>query len=304
MDERYYMHEEARRTAERLSFLTGPARSGTTLMGRILHSCQDVEYQFEPPMIAALLPLVGEMETWRFRLLWEALVYEDILMGQVTGRGFNLNPNDDSCIYGDLDPGEVQERLDRVWRKQEAVEAARGRRLVVKFPDVTPFLPALKALYPGMQVVSMVRGAQSVINSLLRKEWLTDDNLGRRALIWPSRSEVGLTLPFWLEREDEERWRTMPPVGRAALYYCRVMEPLLEWDEVVTVSYDRLVAEPEATVTRLCKSLGIEPTGKTLAVLGTVHAATVPDEDWLEQVPPDLLARIGRIEAALLGGRP
>lgn len=300
MDDRYYMHEEARAAAERMIFLTGPARSGTTLMGKLLHSCEGVEYLFEPPMVAALLPLVEGMAEWRFRLLWEALVYEEILIGQITGRDFNLNSNDDSCIYTGLDTGEVQKRLDKVWRKEEAVEAARRRLLAVKFPDMTPFLLRLKALYPGMKIISMVRGAQSVINSLLRKAWLTDESLARRTLIWPSRNERGLTLPFWLKPSDENRWLTMRPVERAALYYCRIMEPLVGWKEVLLLSYDRLLEHPRRTLERMEKALGIRPTAKTDEILSTLHPATIPDEAWVNHLPADLKERVEEVEALVM----
>jgi len=78
--------------------ITGVGRSGTTILGKIIHSFEGVEYVYEPYTIQALLPLLTTIEKDHWKNLYHSYLYEDIFMGAVAGRNVNLNEMDDSCI--------------------------------------------------------------------------------------------------------------------------------------------------------------------------------------------------------------
>jgi hypothetical protein len=51
--------------------LTSIARSGTTLVGSLIHSMRGVEYSFEPPTLFMLFPLLDQIPAEAWKLLYE-----------------------------------------------------------------------------------------------------------------------------------------------------------------------------------------------------------------------------------------
>jgi len=47
---------------KRITWVTGSARSGTTLVGKILSTLKGVEYGFEPELLYSLLPLIKKID--------------------------------------------------------------------------------------------------------------------------------------------------------------------------------------------------------------------------------------------------
>ena len=50
--------------------ISGGARSGTTIIGKVLHSLKNVEYAFEPPALFALFPLINDLPKKIWKLLY------------------------------------------------------------------------------------------------------------------------------------------------------------------------------------------------------------------------------------------
>ena len=172
-----FLHGAGARTANRSIFITGCGRSGTTILGKLIHSMKAVEYAYEPVMLLSLLPLIENMEASQFRLLFETYLYEELLMGQITGRAVNQNENDDSCVYHGKTRQEVATRLKTGWPKLKAAEQAENVRLAFKMPDLPGPLLKLVEYYPGIRPVLLQRRANPVIQSTLKKKWFADESL-------------------------------------------------------------------------------------------------------------------------------
>jgi hypothetical protein len=291
------LHDAARRTCDNAIFISGNGRSGTTILGKLIHSMNRVEYVFEPPTLVSLLPLVSTLDVHDFRLLFETCCYEDLLMGQVTGRALNLNRNDDSCIYIVRSLAEIENRIATVWSKSDAVKAAAASRLAIKIPDVTVFLPALKRLYPGMNFVVIHRHANPVISSVLKKRWFSDDLLLRPEITWPTRT-AGFTTPAWVEADDVDHWKKWSELERAAYYFCRSAEGALAIEDAIYVSYDRLITDPVGVVGGLAARLGLEFGERTPELIAQTKARSAPGENWTAQLPNDLQKKITQTEEA------
>jgi hypothetical protein len=91
--------------------ITGSARSGTSIMGKIIHSLKNVEYVFEPPTLVSLFSVIHEMDEKHWSLLFQTYLYEEFLINAIAGRNLNFNTNDDSCIYNTKPRNEIEERL-------------------------------------------------------------------------------------------------------------------------------------------------------------------------------------------------
>src|SRR5512141_1115475 len=80
-------------------FITGSARSGTSLVGSIIHSMDKVEYAYEPPMLVSLFAMINGLPEAQWKFLYETYLYEEILLNSIAGRAINCNVSDYSSIY-------------------------------------------------------------------------------------------------------------------------------------------------------------------------------------------------------------
>lgn len=250
--------------------ISGSARSGTTIVGKIIHSFDNVEYAFEPPLLYSLFPLISELNKDHWKLLYETYLYEEFLMSALSGRGINCNLKDDSSIYKVKPEKLVNDRLNKSLRKIDGEKLATKSRIVYKMPDVVPFLLRLKEYYPGTTVLIVLRKAVYVFNSLLEKGWFSDKTLREENLVWPNRSLNGMRIPFWVAPGDDKAWCEMDEMHRIAYYYITVNKPVGKIPGCITVKYDDLIEDPLRTAKLLAKKLKLHFGEKTLEILDTV----------------------------------
>jgi len=250
--------------------ISGSARSGTTIVGNIIHSFKNVEYAFEPPLLYSLLPLISELNEDHWKLLYETYLYEEFLMSAISGRGINCNRMDDSSIYKVKSEKLINERLSKSLRKIDGEKLAQKSRIVYKMPDVVPFLCRLKEYYPGTTVLIVLRKATYVFNSLLEKGWFSDKMLKEENLIWPYRCLNGIRIPFWVTSGDDKSWCEMDELHRIAYYYISVHSPVEKIPNCITVKYDDLIENPLNTAKLMAEKLKLNFGDKTFEILDTV----------------------------------
>lgn len=279
--------------ASRAIFLTGVARSGTSILSRVLHSLDGVELAFEPPMLFSLLPTMERMDRDTWRLLYETYLYEEFLVNAVAGRAINTNRSDDSSIHHVKDAAEIAARLDASLGKTGIEGRLDRHHLAIKMPDVIPFLPALQRLYPGMRVVCTRRDPVDTLNSLARKGWFDDAVLRPASVIWPVWREAGGVAPTWVAAQDREDWFAMGPIDRCAYYILRMHDGMTALDGAVFVTYEALLEAPRETARDLAAALGLRFGALTERVVAEVRPMRSPvDASLLDRVRPDLRARL------------
>ena len=62
--------------------LSGSARSGTTITGKILHSFHNVEYLYEPPIIFTLLALRNKIGEDEFKAIYGSYLYDEFFVNR------------------------------------------------------------------------------------------------------------------------------------------------------------------------------------------------------------------------------
>lgn len=270
------LHPVARQCADSAILISGSARSGTTIVGKLVHSFECVEYVFEPPALIALFSLIEDLPLAQWNFLYEAYLYEEFLINAVSGRTINTNRIDDSSIYAVKSDKEIEGRLNRSWPKIDSTAAAAQSRAAYKIPNIVPFIPNLRSRYPGMNVVMMVRGAIETIHSLLAKHVFTPGHPSA-AMPWPFRLFDNERLPYWIRKGDEKLWQELNEIDRCAYYYIRMNEGLQTSERQIVLKYADLVKSPQAVASQLADFLGlsfgactdtiirsIKPTGKAL----------------------------------------
>lgn len=249
--------------------LVGFARSGTTLLGRLVRAHPDVTVLVEP------------------RTVW------------MTGNAYH--PHDA------LGPEQLTPRIaDRIDRKFAALLAESGRtRLAEKTPSNCLRLGFVHALYPDCKVVHILRDGRDSVRSLLQAQNRapnTRPRLLRRMretplLEWPAnlpllvRTVIGTQLlgrrrgSFWGPRPPGWRdWIGLPPHVRAARQWRACVEAALRDGRrlppgsYLEFRYEELVQDPVAWTRRILEFTGLPEDASVLE-----HAASYVEKGRAER---------------------
>jgi hypothetical protein len=286
------LHPSARECANSAILISGSARSGTTIVGKLIHSFSSAEYVFEPPALIALFPLMDAMPRQQWDYLYEAYIYEEFLINAVAGRAINTNRMDDSSIFAAKDEEEIAGRLGRIWTKGETTRLAVSRRAAYKIPSIVAWIPELRRRYPGMAVVMMVRNAVETIHSLMAKHTFTP-NHSSAALGWPSRRDGGAVIPYWVKRGDEALWKELNEIDRCAYYYICMSEGADAAERQCLLKYSELLATPLTVAERLADFLGVGFGERTCSVIETIRPTGKPlDRGIIDSISEQFRVRV------------
>ncbi len=274
--------------------ISGSARSGTTILGKLLHSMEGVEYILEPPMLYCLMPMIDVLDGASWRLFYEAYLYEDFLVNALAGRTINCNRRDDSSIYNCKSVDLINKRLDYSFSKIETQELARHSTIAYKMPFIVPYLPKIREYYPGTRIVVIARNAVDVIYSIRTMGWFKDEVLFDQNLLWPYRIQGDMKAPFFVRKADVERWCQMDEVNRIAYYYIRMYEGLEKISDLTVVHYEDLVADPAERVMKLRERLGLRSGAMTDEIINSVKLRKYEDRvpGILDELKPKYLEKI------------
>jgi len=273
--------------------VTGTARSGTTIIGKLLHSFQDVEYAFEPPMFFSLFPLLGKLDPDYWKFLYETYLYEEFLINALAGRTLNTRRRDDSSVHHVKPEALVKERLEGVSRKAELEDLARNATIAYKCPDICPFIQPLQGCYPRTRVVVMLREALPAFLSIKRKGWFRDETLRERNIVWPCRFVQGIRAPFWVAEHDVDEWVSMDEPHRIAYYYITMHEAMGNIQNALFISYEQLLVNPGDVARQLAGFLGLSWGVKTPDIISSVKPVVHPQiQEGMDGLRPDVLERV------------
>ena len=275
--------------------ITGMARSGTTILGKLLHSLLGVEYIFEPPLLFSHIPKISDMSKNDWCLLYETYLYEDQLLGILGGRSINCNEIDDSSIYKVKSKLDIDKRLLSTHRKSELIEIARSSdvKLAYKMPDIFPFVPELLQYYPDMHVINMYRNPVDVLNSIIQKEWFTDNSIKNGGIIWPNYDVGGMYVPFWVKKDNIEGWLEMDEFSRAGYYIERMLLPIREIESPFIIDYDSLVSSPKEILSTIKEKLNLKDGNKTKDIVDSIKYQEKPrDKKILNRLSQEQKLRI------------
>jgi len=271
-------------------FISGSARSGTTILGKIVNSMKNVEYVFEPPILFSLFRSYKNMEENSWKLLYETYLFEDFLIDSLSGRNINCNRHDDSSIYNVKTEKEVEERHAKSWRRSELENLSRESIIAYKMPDVVDFIPQLQLYYPGTRVIILLRHPNDILNSFVNKGWFTDESLKSKSqLFWPSWVFGDYKIPHSVKEEDIDQFVSSNELERIAYYYNRSYSAIEKIHGAVIVDYKDLVNDTEGVVSNISKNFGLEFGDKTQEIMDSIVSGH-------EDVSTDLLSKLDKKE--------
>lgn len=277
---------------EKTIVLTGNARSGTTILGKVIGSMQQVEYFFEPPVIWGLFNVIDGMdrETWKY--VYNISLHEELFYGAIAGRNLNFNSNDDSYILNMKSREEINKRLSQSLRKTETEKIASQSKVAFKMPDLTPFLEKYISYFPDVKIVIVKRNPTDTINSLLAKNWLEKSSLSNDNSVWPLVKYKDERIPSWVKTEDYEFWTGLDNINRCAYYYMRIDENL-DHNNIYRISYDNLVESPENEIQKLAQYLNLTFSCKTNELIADIKFPVKERiKDIVSLIHPDIRGKI------------
>lgn len=281
-----------REKVEHSIVVTGSGRSGTTILGKCVHSFDKVEYIYEPPLLVSLMPLINQIPMAQWTLLYETYLYEDFFINAITGRSINCNKIDDSSIYHVKSAEDIEQRLNTSLGKLEIEKKAADRVIAYKSPGALPYLPKVLQYYPNSKIIIIKRKAVETINSLIAKKWYSDELL-KSNLHWPYRMKNGFRVPYWVRENDELQWVNMSEVDRCAYYYITANEDAEKIEKKIEISYSELMDDPLHVIKNLATQLGLNFGPKTQEIINSI-APTTKKRDFaiLDKISSDLKDKV------------
>ncbi|MEQ8573489.1 sulfotransferase [Fulvivirga sp.] len=280
-------------------FISGSARSGTTIIGKIIHSMSNVEYVFEPPTLVPLFAQINTLDQSSWKLLFESYLYEDFYVNALAGRNLNFNRNDDSCIYNVKTDKEIHSRLDAGIRKHDIKRIEEKGVIAFKLPNMVPFLTTFNELYPDIKKIILVRNPVDTINSLMKKDWYNEKVLKEENRTWPVVEYKGQNIPFWVSEKDYDHWLGLDELNRCA--YCFIsMSTFSKSENTLTINYDELINNPEKEVLKLSKYLRLEFGPLTKELVGSIKKSKIErDNSVLDNLLPEFQTQLKNFEDSI-----
>lgn len=249
-------------------FVTGIMRSGTTLVGNIVHSLKGVEYSFEPPAIDHLLACRELIPRTLWRYLYCHMLSEGILLPSLAGRNLNFNSNDWSYIFKVKSIKEIASRFTKTFRSADLETLVTNHTIAFKSPGHTRAVPFLKSLFPGTKVIIVVRHPDEVAASLCARKFFAES--APLSLVAGGKACSKIVVPSFISDALAKRWPILSEEERCYAAYadCYITDESAKG--VLWVDYSNLLCHPYEQAVRLCTFLGAEFGSCTESVINSV----------------------------------
>lgn len=287
---------------DKMVIIGGSARSGTTIMGKLISSLYKTEYMFEPPMLTSLLLKKDELSDQSLKELIQFYFFDNFLLDALAGRNINLNTNDDSCILHVKSEEDIKSRQEKSLTRIELEDIVSNTAFSFKLPEIVFFLGIIDKLFPENRKILMHRNPNDVINSIVKKRWFSDEFLSHNhsSQIFAIEILNNIKIPYWVKQEDKELWVESDELNRCAYYYKRVSEEILNnANNSVIIDYDEFIKKPNEMFKNVVKLVGLEFGEKTQTILNTVKFQKKQRDDYLDDMDSKLLMEIKELDQDL-----
>ena len=289
-----------------LIVLGGVGRSGTSILGKLVGSLDNVEFFYEPKTIDLLFSKIDEIDKESWKALFKRNIYDDLLINSLAGRYINTNRHDISSVYNYMDPQEVALRLSRSYTQDELDKLAGNRVIAFKLLDSIFYTDKVQQHFPKLQPLFIIREPVSTLNSLYKKHWFSDSAISANS---PEPSSIhkiykNHRMPGFLEAEDYERWLSLSELERYGYYYICLLERMCMYldKDSLFIDYDSLLSEREIVLERILRQFNLKAGAKTAQILASIKIQeSRRDLEILTRLPEAMQANIKGLYQTLKG---
>jgi hypothetical protein len=276
----WILDEKMVQVAEKAICLTGTARSGTTLLGSIVHSMEKVEYSFEPPMLTSLFLRSNLIDENLLTKLYTEYLYEEILVPAISGRRLNFNSNDWSYIFNAKPIENIKARFNNGNRIRDIYEKSSESKVAYKIPNISHAIEKVVKNYPKTNVLITIRHPCEVARSVMERKWYHGNNLSYKTSGPVIGSEYG-NIPACLVDIGPEEWLKLDEEERCHAIYvgCYSNIPSMR---VTVIDYKKLTKDPYQTISVFSEKIGLKWGEKTESLVTSVRNNTGAGNNTIE----------------------
>jgi hypothetical protein len=284
---------------DRVAFIVGAARSGTSLLYKALCLHPDAAWisnwvaRFPRFPELAVLNRIPRALPARARRVWFDAGSNAYVYGRARSfrdRVFPM-PVEGEPVYRRSGIGDAEVDRSNAGTGSQLRDAfgsirsfSGGRVVISKRIANNLRIPTLARTFPGARFVELVRDGRAVAFSLSRVDW------------WPA-SQV------WWYGGTPEQWRAegLDPWAMCARNWVEELAALREGfasvtdPQILRLRYEELVADPVSVLERVATFVGLEPSDRWRAALDRL---SFPDrnEAWRERLDAEVVARITSVQ--------
>jgi hypothetical protein len=287
----YELSENCHAIVRQSVLITGSARSGTSIFGKLFGTLERVEYFFEPPLLFSLFAILDKLPCSQSRLIFDTYLYEELLIGALSGRSINLRHQDDSSIYNSKTSGEIDRRLGGTGRKRDINVG--NAQIAVKVPDFVYQLTKILEKTNLNQLFISIRDPGATIHSLIKRGWFTNAALQTGDITWPNRFDKIIPTPHWVPEDWLDAWEKMFDADRAALYYITQTDISNQLPTSTLIfDYEQLLMQPRALLELVAGHMGLSFGPHTNKILSQVKLQESTAHFDLNRIRGDLRAKV------------
>jgi len=262
----------------RLVFITGVARSGTTIVGKILGSFSNTYYCYEPSSVRVIPPLIQKkyLEKKLGTTLFKGILFEDLFLQIIHGRYVNFNKKDDSYIGNYVTEDNVKLRWEKYKRRIDIVKDLELKNclFVTKIPDIQPSLDVIKNMFDYVKFIHIIRDGNNVISSSIRKDFYSEDFLNNRSNNWGEMFN-DLRVPWFINKKEREKFYNWNRYTRIAYIWRVLTQKGINFERdnkscVMQFKLEDFIKSPEEYVKNIEKFVGEKRTDITLKHIDSI----------------------------------
>lgn len=273
--------------------ITGVARSGTTIIGKITGSLENSHYIFEPSTFFLFPTLIKQKYLPKNQggNLLKAILFEDFYLQMIQGRYVNFNEGEDSYIGNYINLKNFDQRCKKLKRKTDVLEYLKNDdcRFIIKNPNIQPCQSLLQDLFAGIKFIDVIRDGNAVVGSSVRRDFYSETFLNERNVEW-SYETKGIKIPWFVDEKDRDEFSKWNHYTRSAYIWRILTVTGLEFAEnnkniVLQFKYEDFIKSPEIYVDKIENFVSKKRTGITIDHIESIRTYRYKDyEDFTSKI--------------------
>jgi len=251
-------------------FISGNARSGTSIVGKILGTCKNSEYAFEPELIPYIIQLKDFLKNEDWKKIYQGYIEEELFFNLLIGRKINFRINEDSSIKNLKSKSDIKKKLRLNLSRVNLDNYLKKNKinLIIKFPSID--IKKIISNYKKTKIVLVKRNLLSVILSLYKKKWFKNNSNLINSFL-PYKKIGKKKYPYWFEKKYSRIWKNCNEITKCAIftiiserYYSGIKKKYI-------IRYEDLIDNPKKTISSLIKQLSLKQTPQTKKLIKQIR---------------------------------
>lgn len=195
--------------------LSGPMRSGTSILSKLISSYKSVNFFYEPQTFIKILKKKD------FNLADNYSLFS-LLIPAMSGRFINFNKNDSTYIYNYKMKSEVMKKISKSWSETSIFKEQKNETILIKYPSFVDEIANYKSnLFPQTKIFTF-REPIEVLNSLMKKGY-SSTRYCNSLLEGDYEKFKNKKIPLFIKKKNYQTFLNADEQGRCLIYYNQVM---------------------------------------------------------------------------------